>query len=104
MLIAGHCVRHPEEEASKLVLWQPKRGKRNKGRQAVTYIDTLIEDTGIDNVEELRTAMMDRKEWRSRAASRRAQARPKGPFNKYVTHRGWGVSTVCVTLYCILLF
>ena len=77
MLIAGHCVRHPEEEASKLVLWQPKRGKRNKGRQAVTYIDTLMEDTGIDNVEELRTAMMDRKEWRSRAASRRAQARPK---------------------------
>ena len=32
MLIAGHCVRHPEEEASKLVLWQPKRGKRNKER------------------------------------------------------------------------
>ena len=73
MLLAGHCVRHPEEEASKLVLWHPKQGKRKKGRQAVTYIDTLMEDTGIQNVEELRTAMMDRNGWRSRAASRRAQ-------------------------------
>ena len=30
--LAGHSVRHPEEEASKLVLWQPKNGRMNMGR------------------------------------------------------------------------
>ena len=46
--LAGHCVRHPEEEASKLVLWEPDRGVRNVGRRAVTYIDNLKKDTGLE--------------------------------------------------------
>ena len=28
---ASHCVRHQEEEASKLTLWQPAHGKRSVG-------------------------------------------------------------------------
>ena len=60
MKLAGHCVRHQEEIASQLVLWQPSIGRRNVGRQAVTYCDTLINDTNLESVEEVRTAMIDR--------------------------------------------
>ena len=75
--LAGHCVRHPEEEASKLVLWEPSQGRMNVGRRAVTYVDTLIRDTGVETTEELRTAMMDRSGWKQRTALARAGARPK---------------------------
>ena len=74
--LAGHCIRHPEEEASKLVLWEPSRGKRNVGRQAVTYIDTLKQDTGMESTQEIRTAMMDKDGWRRRSHLVRAGARP----------------------------
>lgn len=36
------------------MMWQPKQGKRNKGRQVVIYTDMLMGGTGI---HELRTAM-----------------------------------------------
>ena len=75
--LAGHCVRHPEEEASKLVLWQPTIGHMNVGRRAITYMDTLMRDTNLASVEELRTAMMDREDWRRRADSKRVETRPK---------------------------
>ena len=75
--LAGHCVRHPEEVASQLVLWQPAHGHRNVGRRAVTYIDTLMKDTNLESIEELRTAMMDREGWKKRTESMRAEARPK---------------------------
>ena len=62
--LAGHCTRHPEEEASKLVLWQPQHGKTNRGRRANTFIDSLLKDTGLESVEEMRNAMLDRKIWK----------------------------------------
>ena len=70
--LAGHCVRHPEEEESKLVLWQPIRGRMNMGRPAVTYIDNLKSDTSLESAEELRTAMLtlDRETWKRRALVR----------------------------------
>ena len=77
MKLSGHCIRHPEEVASKLVLWQPSQGRRNVGRRAVTYIDTLMKDTGLENVDEMRTAMMDREGWRKRADSVRVKDRPR---------------------------
>ena len=52
---------HPEEEASKLVLWQPISGLMNVGRPALTYTDTcnLKSDTCLESVNlELRTAML----------------------------------------------
>ena len=70
MKLAGHCVRHPEEEASKLVLWQPISGRMNMGRPAVTYIDNLKSDTSLESAEELRTAMLDRETWKRRALVR----------------------------------
>ena len=76
MKLAGHCIRHQEEEASKLVLWEPEKGVRNVGRGAVSYIDNLIEDTGLVTPKEIRTAMMDREGWRKRSEGVRAGARP----------------------------
>ena len=39
-------VKHDDEEASKLVLWNPTHGKTKRGRQRITYTDTLMEDVG----------------------------------------------------------
>ena len=77
MKLAGHCVRHPEEIASKLVLWQPVAGRRNVGRQSVSFIETLYRDTNLDNINDLKTAMLDRDDWKKRAEHLRVKARPK---------------------------
>ena len=53
MKLAGHCIRHHEEETSKLVLWQPHSGHTGRGRRKLTYVDTLCDDTGLENPEEL---------------------------------------------------
>ena len=77
MKIAGHCVRHQEEEASKLTLWQPAHGKRSVGKIKLSYINTLLNDAGQDNVGELRAAMIHRDTWRRLTDLRRVGARPK---------------------------
>ena len=77
MRLAGHCVRHTEEEASKLILWQPHRGRKNQGRPRRTYIDNLLEDTGLTTIGEIKAAMADWSEWGKRIHMVRAGARPK---------------------------
>ena len=78
MRLAGHCVRHKEEEASKLVLWNPStRGRANRGKRKTTYIDTLLKDTGFENENEIKTAMLDRQGWKRRIHGVRAGARPR---------------------------
>ena len=42
---AGHCWRSKDELASDLLLWNPKHGKRSRGRPRKSYIDQLKEDT-----------------------------------------------------------
>ena len=52
MQLAGHLVRHPEEEvASKLVLWEPLDGAPNRGRRATDFVDQLKRDTGLPDTE-----------------------------------------------------
>ena len=63
--LAGHCVRHPEEEASKLIIWETQEGKRRRGRRQVTYIDNIKADTGLETTDEVFTAMKDQKVWRA---------------------------------------
>ena len=53
-------MRHPEEESSKVVLWQPARGTGNRGRRHFTFIDNLKKDTSVESVSEIKTAMMDK--------------------------------------------
>ena len=57
MRLAGHCVRHPEEMASRLVLWQPTEGKTSVGRRKINFVDVLLQDTGVENVNELKSLM-----------------------------------------------
>ena len=67
MRVAGHCDRHgEEEEASKLLLWQPQHGQTKRGRPKTTYVHLLLEDTGFDTIGELRTAMLNQCDWRER--------------------------------------
>ena len=77
MKLAGHCIRHQEEEASKLTLWQPVAGKRNVGRRKIDYIDCLLKDCDLNNVNEMRKAMEDRDYWRKLSEFRRVGTRPK---------------------------
>ena len=78
MKIAGHCVRHEEEETSKLTLWQPVHGKRSTGKRKLSYIDTLLNDTGgLHNVGELRAAMIHSYTWSRLTDLRQVGARPK---------------------------
>ena len=68
--LAGHCVRHPEETASDLVLWIPDRNARGRGRPTGTFIDALRRDTGLE-IEELHACMQDREQWRTITARAR---------------------------------
>ena len=68
--LAGHCYRHPELSAQRLVLWEPKHGHRNRGGQRTTFLDTLQRDTGATSSGELATLMADRATWRGRVVGR----------------------------------
>ena len=50
----------------KLVLWEPKRGKRSVGGQARTFVDLLEADTGVSR-DCLPAAMGGRVVWRKKA-------------------------------------
>ena len=62
--LAGHCVRHQELMANKLVLWEPTRGRRGRGRKKDTFVNMLVKDTGLDNSSDLRCVMQDRTSWK----------------------------------------
>ena len=38
--------------------------RANRGRQQFTYVDNLLQDTGLENISELQTVMMDRGCWK----------------------------------------
>ena len=75
--LAGHCVRHREEIASKLVLWQPLSRNLRRGRKAIKYVDTLMRDNGLESTKEIENAMQDRESWRSFITLARLEIRPK---------------------------
>ena len=78
MMLAGHCVRHVDEAASDLVLWEPTDGRVRRGRRKLTYIDNLKEDTGANDSNEIRSMMLDRNGWKARVSSdRRPGGRPR---------------------------
>ena len=58
----GHCWRSKNEVVSDLVLWEPKHGKRNVGRQARTLVDMLEAKNGVPR-DCLPAAMDDRVGW-----------------------------------------
>ena len=78
MRLAGHCIRHSDEVANKLVLWEPTEGKRKRGRRRLTFVDNLLENTGMENVQEMKTIILDRDMWKERVQNVwRLSGRPK---------------------------
>ena len=75
--LAGHCIRHPELSASTLVLWRPTRGTVKPGRPTINYIDNLLSDLEVEEIEEIKTAMNNRVQWRELSRLVRVGARPK---------------------------
>ena len=75
--LAGHCVRHPEEIASNLILWEPTHGRASPGGQTLDFVDQLLKDTGLVSTKELRSAMQDRDVWRGFVSTVRPGGRPK---------------------------
>ena len=69
--LAGHCHRHPELPAQKLVLWEPTHGQRGRGRPRTDFIEVLKRDTGAQNSSELAVMMEDRDVWRAYVKARR---------------------------------
>ncbi|KAJ8347957.1 hypothetical protein SKAU_G00265460 [Synaphobranchus kaupii] len=68
MRLAGHCHRHRELPASKLVLWEPSPGlgRRSRGRPTPTFVDILKKDVGAETTGEIAGCMEDRVGWRRR--------------------------------------
>lgn len=53
MRLAGHCSRHQELSASKLVLLEPTQGVRSQGGQTLHIVDVLKKDVGTQSTDEL---------------------------------------------------
>ena len=68
--LAGHCQRHPELGAHRLILWEPTHGQRGRGRPKMTYVDLLKSDTGAATTGEIEALMNDRTVWRATVNSR----------------------------------
>ena len=73
MRLAGHLLRHPELVGHKLVLFEPKHGRRRQGGSKITFVDTLRKDTGLECVNEIRVLMKTRCLWRTAIDSRTLQ-------------------------------
>ena len=65
MALVGHCYRHKEVVANFGILWNPGRGKRSRGRPKMTIIDQLKVDTGVDDLEEIKKIMQDKRVWKN---------------------------------------
>ena len=62
--LAGHVFRDTTSPAHLTVTWNPPHGVTKRGRPVTTFVDTLLRDTGLENVKELENCMKDRNIWR----------------------------------------
>ena len=97
--LAGHCHRHPELPANKLIVWEPNHGKRKAGRPIKTLLKTLIEDSGVKTKEELANCMKDKDVWRVKH-----RVRLKPPYGRNLRRRSERVSLWwCLQLKALIL-
>ena len=75
--LAGHCHRAKKEIVSQLLFWHPRHGSSKRGRPLKSYVDVLLEDTGLYNQEEIKSLMNNREEWKELIARDRKLARQK---------------------------
>ena len=74
--LAGHCVRHPKEVASQLILWEPIHGKTRRVRKQTNFVDVIRRDTNLDDVPDIRNVMTDRDRWKEFVGNARSGDRP----------------------------
>ena len=70
---AGHCYRSKNEVVNRVILWEPRHGRRSKGRPAKIYINILAADTGAER-SELPGLMGNRARWKAIVDSARARS------------------------------
>ena len=70
---AGHCYRSKNEVVNRVILWEPRHGRRSKGRPAKSYINILAADTGAER-SELPGLMGNREQWKTIVDSARARS------------------------------
>ena len=70
---AGHCYRSKYEVVNRVILWEPRHGRRSKGRPAKSYINILAADTGAER-SELPGLMGNREQWKTIVDSARARS------------------------------
>ena len=61
---AGHCYRSKNEVVNRVILWEPKHGRRSRGRRAKNYIDILAVDACARS-SELLDLMENREQWKT---------------------------------------
>ena len=42
MRLSGHCIRHNEEMANRVILWKPTEGRTGRVRRRVNYVDNWL--------------------------------------------------------------
>ena len=72
----GHCYRSKNEVVNRVILWEPRHGRRSKGRPAKSYMNIVAADTGAER-SELPGVMGNRERWKTIVDSR--------------AERGWAV-------------
>ena len=65
---AGHCLRTADQPVSHLVFWTPTGGCSSRGRQRITYPDTIKNDIELEE-QEIIKLMKDRKLWAQHVAA-----------------------------------
>ena len=61
---AGHCYRSKNEVVNRVILWEPRHGRRSKGRPAKSYINILAAGMGAER-SELPGIMGNRERWKT---------------------------------------
>ena len=66
MQFVGHCHRHPELLAGRLLLWEPSPacGHRSRGHPTATFVEALAKYAGVESSGELARCMDEREDWK----------------------------------------
>ena len=57
--LSGHVFHDETSPAQKMITWIPSHGQATRGRPTTTHVNTLLRDTGMENVKDLESCMED---------------------------------------------
>ena len=63
--LAGHTHRDKTSPAHFTDTWEPAHGESSRGRPPTSFVDTLLRDTGLDDIAQLKQCLSDRVVWRN---------------------------------------